>query len=379
MFLKTISVFVTVLICFIYSFSAVASALEVTAQSSVLMCADSGQILYQKNADQSLSMASTTKIMTAVLALESSCFDSVLTVGKEVEGVEGSSLGLRTGDRITMYDLVTGMMLASGNDAANAVAVAVSGSVDAFVALMNAKASEIGMLNTHFLTPSGLDGESHYSTAADMAVLAGYAIRNPLFAEICSKYNAKISVNGKTVWLQNHNRLLKEYKGLIGIKTGFTKKSGRCLVTAAQRDGKTLVAVTLNAPDDWNDHKKLLDYGFAKTQQICVVAAGTTQTVSVVGGVSNKAVCKTLYDLSYTASELLAEIETVTILQPFIYAPAKKGDIVGYMILRRDAEIIAQTPLVLAEDTAAHYAENKEEKSFSEKLFHFLNGWLTNG
>ncbi len=357
-------------------FSAVASSIEVTAQSSVLMCADSGQILYEKNAQQRMSMASTTKIMTAILALESDIFDSVVTVGSEITGVEGSSLGLHIGDQLSFYDLVTGLMLASGNDAANVIAVVVAGSVEMFVALMNEKAMQLGMKNTHFDTPSGLDGETHFSTAYDMALLASYAVDNEIFVEICSQSNACIAINGKTVWLKNHNRLLNLYNGSIGIKTGFTKKSGRCLVSAAERNNVILIAVTLNAPNDWNDHTKLLNYGFSVAERYCASEPGMTMQVPVVGGSSNSVTCRTTEGLYYTADKQSTSFSTQTIVSPFLYAPVKKGTVVGCIYLIQEDKIVAKTAIVTTEDVKTNNTI-VENISFSERFFQLLNGWIS--
>lgn len=365
--------FIIIMSC---GFSAVASSIEVTAQSSVLMCADSGQILYEKNAQQRMSMASTTKIMTAILALESDIFDSVVTVGSEITGVEGSSLGLHIGDQLSFYDLVTGLMLASGNDAANVIAVVVAGSVEMFVALMNEKAMQLGMKNTHFDTPSGLDGETHFSTAYDMALLASYAMDNEIFVEICSQSNACIAINGKTVWLKNHNRLLNLYNGSIGIKTGFTKKSGRCLVSAAERNNVILIAVTLNAPNDWDDHTKLLNYGFSVAERYCASEPGMTMQVPVVGGSSNSVTCRTTEGLYYTADKQSTSFSTQTIVSPFLYAPVKKGTVVGCIYLIQEDKIVAKTAIVTTEDVKTNNTI-VENISFSERFFQLLNGWIS--
>ncbi|MBQ4100232.1 MAG: D-alanyl-D-alanine carboxypeptidase, partial [Oscillospiraceae bacterium] len=209
-------------------------AVGVSANSAVLIEMQTGKVLYEKNAHQKLSMASTTKIMTALLTLESQNLDTYFTVNPKVIQVEGTSMGLLEGDQVTLRALAYGMLLASGNDAANSAAVAVGGSIDAFVAMMNERAKLLGMKNTSFKTPSGLDDDGHYSTAYDMALLASAALSNPDFVEICSKETAKIKYGNPPYdrWLKNHNKLLTGYDGTISVKTGFTKKSGRCLVSA---------------------------------------------------------------------------------------------------------------------------------------------------
>ncbi len=244
-----------------------ARALEpdgLSARSAVLMDAASGRLLFEKNGFERLPMASTTKIMTAILVIENCSMGDTVTVSPVASGVEGSSLWLEIGEELTVGQLLLGLMLKSGNDAAVALAEHTAGSVDAFVAMMNKRAAELGMFNTHFETPNGLDGDAHYTTARDMAVMARHALTLPKFREIAATKTASIPWRGRE-WdrsLKNHNKLLWQYEGCTGIKTGFTKKAGRCLVSSAVRDGRELIAVTLNAPDDWNDHAKMLDHGF---------------------------------------------------------------------------------------------------------------------
>ena len=225
---------------------------QTKAKAAVLMDAQTGRVLFAQNAGLRLPMASTTKIMTALLTLEQGGLDNYFQVDSDAIRVEGSSMGLQEGDSVSLRALAYGMLLASGNDGANAAAVRISGSIPAFVERMNARAAEIGMADTRFATPSGLDDPGHYSTAYDMALLAREALQNPLFAEICAQSKAVVQYGNPPYnrWLTNHNRLLREYPGTIGVKTGFTKASGRCLVSCAERDGVRLIAVTLGCPDD---------------------------------------------------------------------------------------------------------------------------------
>lgn len=238
---------------------------DISAQSAVVYSPETKEFLYTKNSDSIMSMASTTKIMTALLTLEycQQMSNKVVTITKSDVAVEGSSMGLREGDKITLHDLCVGMLLASGNDAANAAARNISND---FQTAMNTKAAELGMTSTHFVTPSGLDDSEHYSTAHDMALLAAAAMSNDEFASIASSKTMTVKYNsGATIsTFTNHNKLLSYVDGCIGVKTGFTKKSGRCLVSAVKRDGTTLICVTLNAPDDWNDHTKLYDECFSR-------------------------------------------------------------------------------------------------------------------
>ncbi len=234
-----------------------AAEVSVSARSAILYDCDTGSVLYEKNADERRLIASTTKIMTAVVAMEHACLrDEVVVTAEHM--VEGSSMYLKPGQTVTVEKLLYGLMLCSGNDAALCLADHCGGGVDAFVALMNDKARQLGMVNTSFENPNGLDGEHHYSTARDMALLAAHAAEDPTFRRICSTKSVKI--DGRT--MENHNRLLKELDGCIGMKTGYTKAAGRTLVTVCERDGRRLAAVTLSDGNDWADHKAMYTWGF---------------------------------------------------------------------------------------------------------------------
>ncbi|MBP5605991.1 MAG: D-alanyl-D-alanine carboxypeptidase, partial [Ruminiclostridium sp.] len=263
--MKLLSVLAAVTIAFFsLSTRAYAAPPEISAGCAVVINADTLGVLYGKNESVRHAMASTTKIMTALLTLESGDPDTEFTADSMAIRVEGTSMGLREGDIVTRRALCYGMLLPSGNDAANAAAVNIAGSLDAFAGLMNERAKRIGMNDTHFVNPSGLDADGHYTTAYDMALLAAEAMKNEDFRAICSLRSAKTDFGNPPSprTLYNSNRLLSMYDGCIGIKTGFTENAGRCLVSAAERDGCTLIAVTLGAPDDWNDHRKMLDLGF---------------------------------------------------------------------------------------------------------------------
>lgn len=359
-------------------FSADAASLQVSAKSAVLICADSGQILFEQNANEKMPMASTTKILTALLAIENLSLESVITIGEEVMHVEGTSLGLKPGDCIRVYDLLVGLMLASGNDAANAVAIAVSGSFEAFTDLMNRRAQKIGMTNSSFATPSGLDDAKHYSTAYDMALLTRNALQNEVFADIVGKNTATIRIGEKKIWLKNHNRLLQSYSGMTGVKTGFTKKSGRCLVTSAERDGNTLIAVTLNAPDDWSDHRAMLDYGFSVCERFAITGDALQYYVDVVGGKQNGVCCVASTVPMYSAKEPLTNVRLRVEIQPFVYAPVKKGDIVGTLTWYHNETVITQTPLC-ATDNIDFNTTNIQEKTNKQPWLQLLSGWFSYG
>ena len=235
------------------------------AQSAALIDVKSGRIIYSKQGDKSLPIASLTKIMTAIVAIEKGKLTDPVRVSKNAFGKEGSSIYLKLGETISLADLLYGLMLRSGNDAATAIAEHVGGSLEGFVYLMNAKAEEIGMDNSHFTNPHGLDDKEHYASANDMAKLAAYALRNPVFQEIVKTRSKKVTREDQpwdSVWT-NKNKMLVLYPGSDGVKTGFTKIARRCLVSSATRDNQQLVAVTLNDGNDWADHARMLDYGFA--------------------------------------------------------------------------------------------------------------------
>ena len=243
---------------------------SVSARSAVLADAKSGAVLFEKNADERLAMASTTKIMTAKIILSKTSLSDVVTVPKEAALIEGSSIYLKEGEKITVKDLLYGLLLESGNDAAYTLAVFCAGSEEAFVRLMNEEAEKLKLFDTHFANPHGLSAENHYTSARDLAFLTKNAMENDIFREIVStKTYVSTSLGGVKRYFSNHNRLLKSESDIIGVKTGYTKAAGRCLVTAAS-DGKSeYIAVTLDDRDDWRDHKNLFSFAFENYRSIC--------------------------------------------------------------------------------------------------------------
>ncbi len=352
------------------------SALSTSAKAAILINADTGEVIYEHNADDRLPMASTTKIMTALLLCENGDFEKEITVTAEMLRVEGSSMGLLSGDKVTLHDLLYGMMLASGNDAANVTAFVLGGTVDAFVKSMNEKAEQIGMKNTNFVTPSGLDADEHYSTARDMATLARYALQNEAFAQAVATEKAVLNYGNPPYRrsLTNHNKLLKNFEGTIGVKTGFTKKSGRCLVSAAERDGKKVIAVTLHDPDDWRDHKNMLQYGLSKIKKTEIKADKTDFSIPVIGGVEE------LINVNvepYSVSSLDDDNFSCEIQLPkFVYAPIKSGEQIGNAIYKKNKEVIATVPLYAKTDIKTQI----NDKTFLEELaenikYIFKNIW----
>ncbi len=355
-FFKRISAFVLIFALFT-SFSSLfvaandVSINNISANSACLMEAESGKIIYSKNGSKRMPMASTTKVMTAIIALESGIsLKTLIKVPKDAVGVEGSSVYLRQGESVTFEMLLYALMLSSANDAAVAIALTVSRSVEDFVALMNAKAQNLELLDTHFTNPHGLYDEDHYTTAQDLAKLMAYAMKNADFAKVTSSKTKTFARDGGTYFsLSNHNRLLKTYDGVIGGKTGFTKKSGRCLVTCAERDGLRLIAVTLNAPNDWNDHTKLYDFGFASYKRVYFSAQSLK--IPVISGTKNEILVS-----SETFSILLPKEHneiTIRINAPlFLFARIKQGEKVGQILYSLNGKIIATSPLYSREDVA---------------------------
>lgn len=332
-----------------------AEDLSISAAAYELYCPDNGQVILSDYADSKLPMASTTKIMTTLITLEHAAKDNTAVEFTEEMTAEGSSMYLKIGEKVTLYDLAVGMMMQSGNDAANAAAIAIAGSTDAFADLMNEKAREIGMTNTHFVTPSGLDDEQHYSTAHDMALLMAQALKNKAFAEITAQTSMTvdfISPSNKHVTYPNHNRLLKLYDGCIGGKTGYTDTAGRCLVTAAERDGMTLIAVTLDDRNDWNDHTALYDYGFNHLNAV-QPSADIPDSLCVVGGISDT-VSVTVIDDSplIVPAEQSNSVQSTLILPTFVYAPIQKNDTAGVIIFTIDGEAIGERSLVFTESVS---------------------------
>lgn len=369
---KTIAAIVLVSV---FSFVCYAAEPSVSAECAVLMCAQTGEVLYARNAFKKHSMASTTKIMTALLALEAGCPEKEIKVTKEMVSIEGTSMGLLEGDSVTLLSLVYGMLLESGNDAANTVAYTLAGNPKKFSKLMNKRAAKIGMKNTNFVTPSGLDNKEHYSTAYDMALLGCEALKNVEFRNVCSKPNVRISYGNPPYMrtLSNHNRLLYSYEGCIGIKTGFTKKSGRCLASAAERDGITLVAVTLNAKSDWKDHKKMLDYGFSFVNQVEPYVNLHDIRLKVVGGQKSTVSVRYSSDISTvkTVSDKDRIVEKVFI-KHFEYAPVEEGDVIGSIKYFVDNNVIKEAAIVASESVQAVIDESAKKES-DDKSHGFLD------
>lgn len=335
---------------------------SISAESAILMDADSGRVLYQKNAFVRMPMASTTKIMTAIVAIELCDIKETVTVSEQAVGVEGSSVYLYPEEKLTLEELIYALLLESANDAAAAIAIHVAGSVDSFSALMNQKAEALGLTGTHFVNPHGLDHEDHHTTAYDLAKLTAYALKNEAFRRICGTVRKTIPLKGDegTRVLINHNKMLSRYDGAIGVKTGFTKKSGRCLVSAAERDGLTLIAVTLSAPDDWNDHGAMLNFGFDNYQSRPLAEKDECiRALSVTGGTEESVKVSVMQPISAILKRGHGEITCRVEAPQILLAPIAKGQTVGRIIWLCDGREIASAPIVAMNDVAYKKAEKQ--------------------
>lgn len=348
-------------------------SLSLSAECAVLIDAENGTVFYSKNSEKVCAMASTTKIMTAVIALEYADISQTVSVSRDAVGVIGSSVYLHEGEKITLENLLYAMLLESANDAATAIAIEVAQSVDAFTSLMNLKAVELGLTDTNFTNPHGLYDERHFTSAKSLAVIAAYALKNEVFRTIVSTQKRIIPINNNegSRLLVNHNKLLKLYDGAIGVKTGYTIKSGRCLVSAAERNGLTLVAVTLNAPDDWNDHIIMLNYGFNNYERVVLSSDDRADyMLPVVGGNTGYVLCNTKENKSVVLKKNGVNITSSLELKRFYYAPIEKDEPLGQIIFYNNGQEVARVPVV---------AFNKVDSiKIMFNLLRFITGLFTN-
>ena len=337
-------------------------AQAISAEKAIVLDAVSGRILYEKNADEQSLIASTTKIMTALIICEQCNVLDRMRIPKEAVGIEGSSMYLQEGEVLALQELLYGLMLSSGNDAAVALAIYCGGTVEGFAELMNDKARALGMTGTHFENPNGLDSPGHYSTARDLAILAAYAMENPIFYKTVSAKTVKIGER----YLRNHNKLLWQVEGADGVKTGFTKAAGRILVSSATRQGRRIIAVTLNAPDDWRDHAALLEEGFSRFSVQPVVSKGEVIcALEVEGGQRGKVEILAAEDFSYA----LAPEEQPQLVMPgagFVYAPVAEGAEAGFAYVLIMGKAVGKIPVVYGRTVEL---EPEEEKGLFERLF----------
>lgn len=349
--------------------------LAASAHSACMLDVSTNQILYEKNAREKMSMASTTKIMTALLAVESGRLDELVTVPPEAPYVEGSSLYLKAGEQIYLSDLATGMMLNSGNDAAYTIAVFLGGNIEQFARQMTEKAHEIGAVDTTFKNPHGLSEQGHETTAYDLALISSYAMKNETFRKIVSQKSQKGSIypDVRDLYFQNHNKLLSLYEYAIGVKTGFTKEAGRCLVGAADKEGLSVVTVTLGAPDDWNDHIRMFRYAFEHYERQCLVSAGTYfKTVSVQNGELSRLRLFTQEDLFCTVKKgEQAPISVAYHVPDAIEAPIRIGAPVGSIDVLLGEQVVGSLNL-----TAEKAIVRVEPITFKKIMKKFIENWL---
>lgn len=348
-------------------------SISLSAKAAVLIEAETGTIILAKNENSKLPMASTTKIMTTLLTLESGDLDKVYDVPDEALITEGSSMGLCFGESVTKNELCYGMMLPSGNDAANTAALLISGSFESFAQRMNRRAAKIGMKNSNFVTPSGLHDEKHYSTAYDMALLTREALKNERFCEICRTKSIKLSSDGfqSDKYLSNTNRLLTKYQYCVGVKTGFTDEAGRCLVSAAEKDGVKLIAVTLNASDDWNDHIKMFETGFACAKRVKLDNFTDSFSVALAGGTADGVNCRLSEAPEFTAvNGSLPDIHEKIYLPDFVYAPVEEGDEVGYVEYSTFGEVLCRRTITACE--TVQYKNTEVKRSIYNSVIDML-------
>lgn len=346
-------------ICLVWCCILPVQGLSTWAESAILIEAESGRVLYEENAQEEKLIASITKLMTALVALESGVpLETMVEITAESYGTEGSSLYLELGEQVSLETLLYGLLLHSGNDAAMAIAVACEGSETDFVVKMNEKAQELAMEQSHFANPHGLNADNHYSTAYDMALLARACLENEILAEMVSTQSIRIESRVFT----NKNKLLWNYEGCIGMKTGYTELAGRTLVTAAEREGMTLICVTLNDRNDWVDHSALFDYGFAQYSLMEVdLSVEIPLETSLLPFVTAQMAAPFVYPV--------AEEESITwkIFQESQQPYGSVGDETGlWVFLYQGDEELAQIPLVYAQE---FHDIAPEKESFWEKLF----------
>lgn len=382
----------TAILCSAFSSTSSASDMPASAQevwngvsaaSFCLMDGETGEVLKSSSKDQKMPIASTTKVMTAIVVLESEDVEKLVTIPKAACGIEGSSMYLYPNEKLTVLQLLYGLLLESANDAAVALALQTSGSIEAFAEKMNEKATAIGMANSHFTNPNGLHDEMHYSSAHDLAKLMQYSLKNELFCKIVGTKSLTLTLdNGKQQTLSNHNRLLRTIPNYLGGKTGYTRAAGRCLVSAAQENDKTMICTTLNDPNDWADHTALLQYGFSLYTYHKLLSPYELELVMpVVGGKSAETVL-TNADEVFVNTKSNSEITKIIEAPHFSYAPVvglqpeeggePSGAVaspIGRCIFLQDGKEIASCPL---------YAKNSvsrvEQKNLWQKFCEWIKG-----
>ena len=335
----------------------------ISAQKAILVDGKTGRVLLERKADDKSLIASTTKIMTAIIICEQTNVLDRVSIPKEAVGIEGSSMYLLEGEILTIQELLYGLMLHSGNDAAMALAIYCGGTVEGFAGLMNDKARQLEMTGSHFVNPNGLDHPEHYSTARDLAILTAYAMENPIFARTVATKTVTV---GHRV-LRNHNKLLWRVDGADGVKTGYTKAAGRILVSSALRDGRRLIAVTINDGNDWKDHATLLNDGFSRYSVRRLIEAGQKLgELAVIGGQADRVgiVAAKPFVLSVASGE---NVTCQLSGQPFVYASVVRGAKGPDAYVLIDGKVVGKVPTVYTDTVEQEIPQKKP--SFWEKLF----------
>jgi len=326
--------------------------LSLSCEAAVLLEQDTCSILYSKNAFRRMYPASITKMMTALLALERGNLEDLVTVSETAAGEPGSSMGLAAGDVFTLEDLLYGLMLNSGNDAAWAMAEHIGGTPQAFFDMMNRRAREIGAINTHFTNPHGLTDPNHYTTAFDLALIARTCLRHPFFKRLVATKEKDVidATEEVRIKLANTNRLLWSYLGADGVKTGTTESAGQCLVASATRDGMKLLAVVLNSQDRWSDAASMLDYGFENYRTAHIMKAGETLTkVPVRGGTKPEVSAVCVQDLVACVPRYSSGIWIDLDLPRLLEAPCPRGAAIGQARIILGEDVVGSTSLAAGE------------------------------
>lgn len=365
---KTVAIFLCAI--FLWSATTIKTHAQNSAKAAITIEAQSGISLYEKNADEQLPMASTTKIMTALVALENADINQTFTVSETACKVEGTQIGLLAGDQISLNDLLHMLMMKSANDAAQTIAENIAGSLEAFADLMNERAKQMGLTHTHFENPHGLPSDNHYTTARELALIAAEALKNDTFAQIGSTKKKKLDYHGLVI--ENSNRLLSSYEYTTGVKTGFTKAAGRCLVTSAKKDGVTLINVTLDDGNDWKDHTEMFEEGFRRVSSYTLYEAGQySVTVPVLNGTQPARFTnpEPVYGVCIDGQKI--EYIPTDCLPQSLYAPIQKEtfDQQVYVELAYKNRLVGTIKLTLCESVA----QKEDEQTFSEKYLYYLN------
>ncbi len=375
--MKTMKCVFCILVCLALGVSQVPvqAKLSISAKSCILVENVTGYVLYEKNADEIMPMASTTKLFTALIIRECCQLNEIVTVSPTAAATEGSSAYLDAGERLTVEQMLYALLLSSGNDAAEVLAEhAFGGDREAFINYMNLRATELGLKNTHFTNPSGLPDDEHYTTARELAQIGRMANQDPIISHIASSKNVSFTtVDSITHSYSNHNSLLRMYTHATGLKTGYTKAAGRCLVSSAGKDGIDLICVTLDAPDDWRDHMTLFDYGFSRMTLTTLAAPlGMTVTVPVGGGVQNEVSVGNASSILLPQAENPFSYETVFVADHMLLAPVEKGQTVGKLYVLYQDVVVKEYDMISLADVAAVPAVEKNLWREIERILNFL-------